>query len=1090
MLFTDLMGSTDIRRSLGDDRVYALRRRHDAMIRAAAAEHLGETLKGTGDGLTIVFPAVADAVGGAVAIQRAISRLNRSLPAPIAVRVGISAGDVSWEGDDCFGTPVVEASRSCDAAVPGQILVSDIVRLLVGSLATIASRALGELDERPRHGRRLRGHVGCGPRCPAPLPAALSPNETLPLIGRVDEREALTTAWKHTLEGDPQVALVAGEPGVGKTRLAAELARRVHAEGAVVLFGRCDEELGVPYQPFAEAIATYAAGCEDDVLAAQLGPNGGDLARLVPALSSRVELPEPMRADPDTERYRLFEACTDLLTSIAADAPVVLVVDDLHWAARPTLLLLRHVFRHRGSGRMMIVGTYRDTDLARGHPLSEALADLRREPDVERIVLRGLAEAEVVELVASAAGHDLDEDTIRFARDVHTETEGNPFFVGQVLRHLVETGAVRVDDGRWVVSKRGPVGIPEGVREVIGRRLSQLAVETNDVLSVAAVIGREFDSSLLIEASGLDQEEVFDALEEAEGSRLVVPLADRDDRRAFAHVLVRSTLYEEIPTTRRLRIHRRVAKALEGRAALGVQCLDQLAHHSCEAAALGDIESALRWSREAARDAFERLAYEEAASQYERALDVLDPDDPTQRAERAALRVSLARSLRAAGATELSRAAALMAVEEARAAQRPDLLVDAGLVIAGDRGWSDAGRVDHELVAVLEEGLETLPSGDSPLRAMATARLASELYFLLTESERRQRLTTEAVAMAERVGDDDAAAFVLGCALWGAWVPGNPTERRERALEIIELGRRSGNRVNELTGVMWLTGASAELGDGEGFQRSVAREQELAAELRQPEWLWASGVHRAAAALMAARFDDAEALMEEAVQLGATLGSENVLQMYGVQLFSLGRARGGMEPLLPMFQAMVEQFPLIPAWRCGVAYLCRELGLADEAREQFDHLAADGFRSLPHDANWKVGVGILAAVCGMLDEVDHAPVLYDMLLPLADDTITAGMPADILGSTHGPLTLLAAMLGRWDDAEAHYAAGQAANERMGPRLDHLRDVRVGAPARRPRPRGRCHSRTRAVHPVPRRRERGWHDTHRVPGRRGAADPSS
>ncbi len=1092
VLFTDLMGSTDIRRSLGDDRADALRRRHDAMIRAAAAEHLGETLKGTGDGLMIVFPAAAHAVGGAVAIQRAISRLNRSLPAPIAVRVGISAGDVSWEGDDCFGTPVVEASRLCDAAVPGQILVSEIVRLLVGSRGDHRLESAGELELKGL-GTVVAYEVtwDAGLDALAPLPAALSPNETLPLIGRVDEREALTTAWKHTLEGDPQVALVAGEPGVGKTRLAAELARRVHAEGAVVLFGRCDEELGVPYQPFAEAIATYAAGCEDDVLAAQLGPNGGDLARLVPALSSRVELPEPMRADPDTERYRLFEACTDLLTSIAADAPVVLVVDDLHWAARPTLLLLRHVIRHRGSGRMMIVGTYRDTDLARGHPLSEALADLRREPDVERIVLRGLAEAEVVELVASAAGHDLDEDTIRFARDVHTETEGNPFFVGQVLRHLVETGAVRVDDGRWVVSKRGPVGIPEGVREVIGRRLSQLAVETNDVLSVAAVIGREFDSSLLIEASGLDQEEVFDALEEAEGSRLVVPLADRDDRRAFAHALVRSTLYEEIPTTRRLRIHRRVAQALEGRAALGVQCLDQLAHHSCEAAALGDIESALRWSREAARDAFERLAYEEAASQYERALDVLDPDDPTQRAERAALRVSLARSLRAAGATELSRAAALMAVEEARAAQRPDLLVDAGLVIAGDRGWSDAGRVDHELVAVLEEGLETLPSGDSPLRAMATARLASELYFLLTESERRQRLTTEAVAMAERVGDDDAAAFVLGCALWGAWVPGNPTERRERALEIIELGRRSGNRVNELTGVMWLTGASAELGDGEGFQRSVAREQELAAELRQPEWLWASGVHRAAAALMAARFDDAEALMEEAVQLGATLGSENVLQMYGVQLFSLGRARGGMEPLLPMFQAMVEQFPLIPAWRCGVAYLCRELGLADEAREQFDHLAADGFRSLPHDANWKVGVGILAAVCGMLDEVDHAPVLYDMLLPLADDTITAGMPADILGSTHGPLTLLAAMLGRWDDAEAHYAAGQAANERMGCRAWIIYGMFEWARLLADRDReGDATRARRAVHPVPRRRERGWHDTHRVPGRRGAADPSS
>ena len=939
--------------AIGDDRADELRRRLDDAIRAAAAEHLGEAVKGTGDGVMIVFPAAAEAVAGAIAIQRSISRLNRNLPAPLGVRVGISAGDVSWEGDDCFGTPVVEAARLCDVAREGQILASEVVRLLAGSRGGHRLESAGTLQLKGL-GEMVAYEVAWdpGPAVSTPLPPALSMSDTLPLIGRVDARETLTTSWKLALEGTPQTALIAGEPGVGKTRLAAELARRVHRDGAVVLFGRCDEELGVPYQPFAEAIATYAAGCDDDVLITQLGASGGDLARLVPSLATRLaSLPEPMRADPETERYRVFEAVTALLSAIAADGPVLLVVDDLHWAARPTLLLLRHVVRQRAVARLMVVSTYRDTDLGRGHPLSEALADLRREPDVERVVLRGLDEAEVVEMVSTAAGHELDDEGLQFARAVHAETEGNPFFVGQVLRHLAETGAIRIEDGRWVVSDRRG-GIPEGVREVIGKRLSQLGEDTNDVLSVAAVIGRQFDSRLLTAASGLDSDRVLDALEEAEASRLVIALPGHDDSRTFAHALVRSTLYEEIATTRRLRIHRRVAEALETRAARGVPCLEELAHHSCEAAALGDVASALRWSRAAAQAAFDRIAYEEAASHYERALNVLDPDDSDQRADRAALRVDLARALRAAGLHEASRETALAAADEARVAARPDILIGAALVIAGDRGWTEAGLVDHPLVELLEEGLAGLPMNDSPLRAMATARLASELYFLITEVTRRQQMTADAVAMAERIGDPDTSAFVLSCAVWGGWVPSSERENLDRSREIIELGRRSGNHLHELTGTMWEIISLSLIGDGHAMRASLERERELAEELRRPEFLWISTVHRGAVALMDARLDDAAALIDEALQLGLQLGGETVMQMYGVGQLALARSRGGMELLVPIIESMVEQFPLIPAWRCGLAYSYRELAMLDEAREQLEILAVDDFGALPRDANW------------------------------------------------------------------------------------------------------------------------------------------
>jgi tetratricopeptide (TPR) repeat protein len=1036
VLFTDLAGSTVLRRQLGDDQADDLRRRHDDAIRTAAAEHLGQVVKGTGDGVMLVFPAAAEAVAGAIAIQRSISRLNRNLPSPLGVRVGISAGDVSWEGDDCFGTPVVEAARLCDAATEGQILVSEIVRLLAGSrgghrLESAGVLQLKGLGEMVAHEVAWEsGHVTS-----LPLPPALSTNETLPLIGRVDERDALATAWKRALESTQQVALISGEPGVGKTRLAAELARRVHGDGAVVLFGRCDEELSVPYQPFAEAIGTYATACSDDVVLAQLGGSGGDLARLVPSLASRfANLPEPMHADAETERYRLFEAVTALLSAIATDAPVLLVIDDLHWAARPTLLLLRHVVRQRTVGKLMIVATYRDTDLGRGHPLSEALADLRREPDVERVALRGLDEAEVVELASTAAGHELEGEVLDLARAVYAETEGNPFFVGQVLRHLSETGALRVEDGHWIVTDRRGVGIPEGVREVIGKRLSQLADDTNEVLSVAAVIGRQFDNRLLTEASGLDADRVLDALEEAEASRLVVALAGHDDRRTFAHALVRSTLYEEIATTRRLRIHRRVAQALEARAGRGAPCLEELAHHCCESAALGDVESALRWSRAAAQAALDRLAYEEAASQYERALNVLDPDDVEQRVDRAQLGVELSRALRAGGLIPSAREAALAAADAARDAGRPDILVDAALVIGGDRGWTEAGLVDHTVVELLEEGLAAMPDEDSSLRAMATARLAGELYFLAAEADYRQRLTADAVAMAERIGDPDTLAFVLSCAVWGGWAPSSEREGLEHARRIGELGRESGNRMHELTGTMWELIANAIIGDGDELRACVDRERVLAEYLRRPEYLWISTVHRAAVALMDARLDDAATLADEALRVGVEVADQTAMQMYGVAHLALTRSRGGLEEVLPVVASMVEQFPLIPAWRCALAYTYRELDMLDEAGEQLDILAVDDFRGMPLDANWSVGMSIIATVCNSRGDQARAQIVYDLLLPHSESIVIAGLPAEVLNSMHGSLALLAATLGRWDEAEAHHRAGEAANLRMGNRL--------------------------------------------------------
>ncbi|MGH9009898.1 MAG: ATP-binding protein, partial [Acidimicrobiia bacterium] len=330
-------------------------------------------------------------------------------------------------------------------------------------------------------------------------------------------------------------------PGVGKTRLAAELATRVHGEGATVLAGRCDEDLGVSYQPFVEALrhfVDHASGLPD-----RLGRYGGELARLLPDLSERAPgLPPPLRSDPDMERYRLFDAVAGWLAAASNDEPLLLVLDDLQWAARPTLMLLRHVLR-AGRGRVLVLGTYRDTDLTHDHPLVDVVADLRREGGVERLSLSGLDDAGVATIVEQAAGRTLDDAGLALARAVYEETEGNPFFVREVLRHLAETGAVERQEEGWTT--RLPVdqlGIPQGVREAVGHRLSRLSGHTNQVLRVAAVAGAEFELGVVQAAGALSEEALLGAVEEAATAGVVTEVSATRFR--FAHALVRATLYE------------------------------------------------------------------------------------------------------------------------------------------------------------------------------------------------------------------------------------------------------------------------------------------------------------------------------------------------------------------------------------------------------------------------------------------------------------------------------------------------------------------------------------------------------------------
>ena len=514
---------------------------------------------------------------------------------------------------------------------------------------------------------------------PAPPALTSAGASQIVLIGREQEWGLLRAAWERASTGRRQLAFVAGEPGVGKTRLVMEFARSVRPE-ANVLFGRCDQEALVPHQPFVEAIEWYVRECPPAVLEARLADVDGiwELAQLIAPLARRVPLvPAPVESNPEGRRYRLFEAVAALVSAIARARPLLIVLEDLHWADRPTLLLLRHLLRSSHQASLGIVATYRETELSRTHPLAEMLAELRREEGVTRIGLSGLEEEQVSQFIGQWIGRESPSNLTRL---VSGRTEGNPFFVGEVLRHLSETGALALLTSGARASD-DPGGLPEGVREVIGRRLSRLSDACNRVLGLAAVVGREFSLPVLNTLAEQPEEQLLDILDEAITARLVQDVPGAPDRYAFTHALVRDTLYEELTAARRARLHRLVAEAIERLAPSDDPPLADLAYHYAQAASAAVAHKAIEYAIRAAERAAAAFALEEAARFYLTALQALDllTQGPGLRPRRLDLHFRRGRAFADVGLwgparTELE--AALELVDPAESTQRTQLLLE------------------------------------------------------------------------------------------------------------------------------------------------------------------------------------------------------------------------------------------------------------------------------------------------------------------------------------------------------------------------------------------------------------------------------
>ena len=888
-------------------------------------------------------------------------------------------------------------------------------------------------EDRSSRSREQQGAVQPLPSSRLPLPSLLIRPGRI-FVGRDADLARLQQLWNETTAGGLRSALIAGEPGVGKTRLAAELATHLNKEGATVLAGRCDEDLGVPFQPFVEALRDVVDHTPPEELRQRLGRYAGELARLLPELSKRVpDLPPALSSDPETERYRLFDAVASWLAATAAEQPLLLVLEDLQWAAKPTLLLLRHVLGSHEAQRLLVVITYRDDEVGRAHPLNDLFADLRRQIEVVRIPLSGLEPSDVADFLEQAAGHALGPQGDELARAIHRDTEGNAFFVREVVRHLIESGDLREQDERWMTS--GPIeqlGIPDGVRDVVGRRLSRLSESANRALAVAAVIGLQFELAVLERGAGLDEEVLVSALDEALAARLVAEVPACASRYRFAHGLVRATLYDELTVARQVILHRRVAEAIEsvhgGRLD---DYLPALAHHFARASApTADTAKAVRYATLAGDRALAQLAHDEAAHYYRQALDLLNlASEPVGEAHRLELLLSLGEAERRGG-NPAHRQTLLDAARLAQALGDGHALAQAALGNSRGGAFSGAAVVDAERVAVLEAALSRTGDTDTATRARLLANLGAELYW--SPNRDAGALSDEALNLARRLDDPATLAHVLRARFYATLLMGRAHPSDERwaaAAELLGVAQSIGDPAITWEARFIRAYSAMEMGDMDECDDCLELAGRLAGDLGQPSLQWITTWLGIGRVLLSGRIRDAELLALDALELGESSGQPDARTFFRGQRFQIRFEQGRLDEVEASLTRIMSRLPGLPIIEALLALLYAELDRDDQARPLFERFAASDFQRLPNDPSRLRGLTSLALVAAHLDDAPRAHLLHDLLTPYADNLdifacLVAGPVSHYLG-------MLATTLGRFAEAEDRFAAAAATNARIG-----------------------------------------------------------
>ena len=1023
ILVTDLVGSTRLANAVGPVRADELRDEHFEVLREAVGASGGREFRSTGDGMMIAFSSASAAVRCAVSMQQLIERRYRRAEPKLQVRIGLGAGESTVQAGEYFGGPSIEAARLCDKAPTDGILVSPAVRMLAGRLDGIRFESAGELELKgypepievfvvpwTKLGDEVAGVGGW------PVPALLRSVPRTAFVGRDSERAVMERSRSRARAGARHVVLVSGEPGIGKSRLASFSGHGAHGEGFAVLWGACSEELAVPYEPWISVCSQLVENAPSDVLERHVERHRGELARLTRELSRRMPgVPEPESSDPETERFLLFSAVAGALVELTASMPVCLVLDDLHWADSQSVALLKHVVRSAESSALQVIVAFRDSDLGKEHPLNAVLADLRRVEGVDRIALEGFGAAEVSEVMAAAAGHDLDADALALAGQIASETDGNPFFVGEVLRSLVESERLLYDSTteRWSVDRSAPLGLPESVRDVIVRRVERLGPEAHEVLTLAAVIGRSFELELLVRLVDTAESELLDRMEAAVAAALLDESSDQLGRFRFVHALINQTLYEGLGATRRSTMHHRVALALEELYGQDSgEHVAELALHWRLAAV--DRSKAAHYTARAGRRALEVLAPADAAKLFADALDLLGTVD---NAERCLALIGLGEAQQLTGDAAY-RTTLLHAAQIASSLGDADLAAAAAL--ANTRGFTSfIGHLDDERVEAIERALELNGRADPGRRAQLLALESQELLYVHDRTQ-RQALAMEALALASEIADPRVRARALQHAFHGLWGPDKLAVRAEMANDMLAAAQAAEDRALEFWANFLLLSVGIETGDFALARAVRDRQQELAAALAQPTLSWVAKVGVAAWAVLEGDLVAAERLARQARELGEVAGQQDALQVFGEHRALVRTYQGrGDQQLIELSRRAAEAHPGMAVWTATTALYEAHFGSREEALA----LLRDGVESGLERVGWDIlrlaTLAFYTEAASRLDAVDAAALVYELMEPWQDQFIWSG--ANGYGHLRLWLGVAAAILRRDREADDHFA---------------------------------------------------------------------
>jgi hypothetical protein len=715
----------------------------------------------------------------------------------------------------------------------------------------------------------------------------------------------------------------------------------------------------------------------------------------------------------------------------------VLVLDDLHWADKATLLLLKYLIRYPRQARLMVLGTYRDTELDVDHPLSATLAELGRERLLARRVLTPLDVAAVSELVSVYAG---DEASPELRQTVYDRTAGNAFFVVEMLRHLAESGAITTTTAEpepGVSPAR--LAVPEGVKGVITHRVARLGPAANDLLLTASVLGGTFELDVLQRLSELDEDGIVHELDSAVRAHVVEEVAGGAGRYTFSHTLIRDIVYGGLTATRRALLHRRAGTALEQAHGAHIEpYLAEIAHHFAAAGFVGDLDKAIEYGTRAGKYAISQLAYEQAAAHFRQMIELIDSADPNQRPlQRCDLVIAQGEAERQAG----DRAYRQTLLDAARMAQDlhdPDRLARAAL--ANNCGFfSSAAGVDRERVAVLQTALSSYDSTDSPTRAALLGLLALELGS--DEDWRlRDKLSDEAIAMARRGGDLQTLARVLTQSCLAKLRPQMGPELHANLREAGELADQLDDPL--LAGHAAYLGAQVAMqaGDLEQADHSVARLSAVAEQLGQPFMRWYGLIAQAKRCAISGPADEAERLAGVALQVGRQAGQPDSPLLYVMQLFMSRFLQGTLDrgdPHLPDLTE-TETLTVSPAitssrvmphlFNASMSVVLCEVGRLDDARSHFE-LTMSKLDELPPDFTVLTIPAHASITCARLGDRPSAQRLYALLEPHRHRLVTT--VSSWWGPTTHYLALLAATLGMADEADAHFAAAERTYRSLG-----------------------------------------------------------